>query len=188
MNIWQGQRVRLRGVEPGDADVFFTWRDSDLGRFTDFVAVPYSYAATRKHFEEMAAAVPKDDAFTFIIENQAGEVVGIINSHTCDRRVGSFMYGLAIGAEHRRKGYASEAIFLLLRYFFEELRYQKVTVDVYGNNDASQHLHERLGFTLEGRVRRAVFTLGQHFDKLLYGMTVEEWRERTDGEWANGEW
>lgn len=183
MDIWQGQHVRLRGVEPRDADVFFTWRDSDLGRFTDFVTVPYSYAATRKYFEEMAA-VPKDDVFSFIIENDAGEVVGIINSHTCDRRVGSFMYGLAIGTEHRRKGYASEAIFLLLRYFFEELRYQKVTVDVYSNNDASQCLHERLGFTLEGRVRRAVFTLGRHFDKLLYGMTVEEWRARAS-EWTN---
>lgn len=185
MDIWQGQRVRLRGVEPRDADVFFTWRDSDLGRFANYVEFPHSYEATRKHFEKMATAEPKDDAFDFIIENEAGEVVGIINSHTCDRRVGSFMYGLAIGTEHRRQGYASEAIWLLLRYFFEELCYQKVTANVYSNNEASQRLHEQLGFTLEGRIRRTVFTFGEHFDELFYGMTVEEWREKANGESAN---
>ncbi len=93
MDIWQGQRVRLRGVEPGDADTFFAWRDSDMDRFAD-----------------------------------------------------------------------------------DELNYQKVSATVYSNNEASQRLHERLGFTLEGRIRRVVFTLGQHFDELHYGMTVEEYR------------
>ncbi len=181
MDIWQGQRVRLRGVEPGDADTFFAWRDTDMDRFTDFVRFPYSLEATRKHFERMATPESKDDAFDFVIENEAGEAVGIINSHTCDRRVGCFMYGLAIGPAYRRRGYASEAIFLLLRYFFDELNYQKVSVTVYSNNEASQRLHERLGFTLEGRIRRVVFTLGQHFDELHYGMTVEEFR-------ANDEW
>lgn len=178
MDIWQGQRIRLRGVEPGDADTFFAWRDSDMERFTDFVRFPHSLEATRKHFEKMASSEPQDDAFDFIIENEAGEVVGIINSHTCDRRVGRLMYGLAIGLAYRRHGYASEAIFLLLRYFFDELNYQKVSATVYSNNEASQHLHERLGFTLEGRIRRIVFTQGQHFDELHYGMTVEEFRER----------
>jgi RimJ/RimL family protein N-acetyltransferase len=176
MDIWQGKHVRLRGVEPGDADTFFAWRDSDMDRFADFVRFPYSLEATRKHFEKMATSEAKDDLFDFVIENKAGEAVGIINSHTCDRRVGCFMYGLAIGPDYRRRGYASEAILLLLRYFFDELNYQKVSATVYSNNEASQHLHERLGFTLEGRIRRVVFTLGQHFDELHYGMTVEEFR------------
>jgi RimJ/RimL family protein N-acetyltransferase len=192
MDIWQGKHVRLRGVEPGDADVFFSWRDSEMGRFTDFVALPYSLEATRKHFAEMATSEAKNDAFDFIIENEAGETVGIINSHTCDRRVGCFMYGLAIGPDYRRRGYASEAILLLLRYFFDELNYQKVSATVYSNNEPSQRLHESLGFILEGRVRRVIFTLGQHFDELHYGMTVEEFRENERiGAWMNqrmGEW
>ncbi len=46
MDIWQGQRVRLRGVELGDADTFFAWRDSDVDRFADFVQRPYSFQRT----------------------------------------------------------------------------------------------------------------------------------------------
>jgi RimJ/RimL family protein N-acetyltransferase len=170
--------VRLRGVEPGDADIFFAWRDTDMERYADFVQFPHSLEATRKHFEKMASPELKDDVFDFVIENEAREAAGMINSHTCDRRVGCFMYGLAIGPDYRRRGYASEAIFLLLRYFFDELRYQKVSATVYSNNEASQRLHESLGFTLEGCIRRVVFTLGQHFGELHYGMTVEEFQER----------
>jgi RimJ/RimL family protein N-acetyltransferase len=73
-----------------------------------------------------------------------------------------------------RKGYASEAILLVLRYYFLELGYQKVTATVYSFNTPSISLHERLGFQPEGRVRRTVYTQGQHFDELIFGMTREE--------------
>ncbi len=174
-NIFQGKLVRLRGVEPHDAEVFFPWgEDSDMSRYSDYIRFPNSLEATRKHFGRMATPDSGSDLFDFVIENTDGDVVGIINSHTCDRRVGCFMYGLCIAEPYRGRGYATEAILLVLRYFFTELRYQKVTATVYSNNAASQALHKRLGFTLEGQVRRTVFTQGQCFDELFFGMTVEE--------------
>jgi RimJ/RimL family protein N-acetyltransferase len=178
MDIWQGQRVRLRGVEPADAEVFFAWdRDSEMARSVDYVWPPSSLEATRRWAESVATQKAENDIFFLVIENNDGEMVGVINTHGCDRRVGAFKYGIAIRREHRRKGYAFEAILLLLRYFFEELRYQKVTVHVHANNPASSRLHERLGFQPEGRLRRMVFTQGQYFDELLYGMTAEEFHE-----------
>ncbi len=174
-NIFQGKLVRLRGVEPQDADVFFQWGgDTDMARFSDYVRFPGSLESTRKHFERMATPDSGSDLFDFVIENTDGDVVGIINSHTCDRRVGCFMYGLGIAEPYRGRGYATEAVLLVLRYFFTELRYQKVTATVYSNNPASQALHKGLGFKLEGQVRRTVFTLGQYFDELFFGMTAEE--------------
>jgi RimJ/RimL family protein N-acetyltransferase len=92
--------------------------------------------------------------------------------------VGHFGYGLSIAKDHRRKGYASEAVLLLLRYFFQELRYQKVTIQVASFNQDSIGLHEHLGFQLEGRIRRAGFTGGQYWDELNYGLTVEEFQEK----------
>jgi RimJ/RimL family protein N-acetyltransferase len=56
----------------------------------------------------------------------------------------------------------------------QELRYQKVTVHIYSFAEPSVKLHESLGFQLEGRIRRAVFTNGQYFDELIYGLTKEE--------------
>ena len=85
---------------------------------------------------------------------------------------------MALGEQYRRQGYASEAITLLLRYFFQELRYQKVTAHVYSFNEPSIKLHEKLGFQQEGRLRRMVYTNGQFFDEVLFGMTAEEFATR----------
>ena len=42
----------------------------------------------------------------------------------------------------------------------------------------SIRLHEKLGFQLEGRLRRMIYTNGQFFDELLFGLTAEEFAAR----------
>ncbi|MDR0139570.1 GNAT family N-acetyltransferase [Metabacillus idriensis] len=56
------------------------------------------------------------------IENFDGELVGRLNTDKCDPRNGTFSYGISLFREHWKKGYASDAIKVLLRYFFNELR------------------------------------------------------------------
>jgi RimJ/RimL family protein N-acetyltransferase len=109
------------------------------------------------------------------IETLDGELVGSINTNSCDTRHGTFNYGVAIFREHWRKGYASEAVMILLRFYFEELRYQKVTAHVYAFNESSIALQEHLGFVQEGKLRNMIFTKGQYFDEFLYGLTKSEY-------------
>jgi RimJ/RimL family protein N-acetyltransferase len=177
---WRGRRVRLRAIEPADWAVYFAWnQDDDQARSLYNIPFPQSEEAVRQWAQQESTRKPEDDAFRFVIENERGEVVGDLATHDCDRRVGSFSYGISIRQDQRRSGYAAEAIELALRYYFQELRYQKVTVSVYSFNDASIRLHEKLGFQLEGRLRRTVFTNGEHFDELVYGLTVEEFIARS---------
>jgi RimJ/RimL family protein N-acetyltransferase len=183
MNFWQGTHVRLRAVEPSDAEAFFTWnQDSEMGRNLDQVWVPTSRESVNRWVEEEAIRKKgEDDAFRWVIENGAGEFVGSIDTHHCDRRTGTFQYGVAVRREHQRKGYATETILMVLRYFFEELRYQKVMVHVHSDNVPSARLHEQLGFQLEGRLRRTVYTGGQYWDDLVFGMTIEEFHATHPG-------
>jgi RimJ/RimL family protein N-acetyltransferase len=179
MNFWQDTHVKLRAVEPSDAEFFFEWnQDSEMTRHLDWLWPPSSLESARRWAEEEARRRPADDMLFLVIENTEGERVGSISTHQCNRRAGTFRYGVAIRREHQRRGYASAAILLVLRYFFEELRYQKVTVNIHANNPACIRLHEHLGFQLEGRLRRMVFTGSCHWDELYMGMTVEEFRAR----------
>jgi RimJ/RimL family protein N-acetyltransferase len=177
-NIWQGERVRLRAVEPEDWKIFNQWDlDSDMARECYWVPFPKSQEAARKGTLDQSLEAPKGDNYNFVIENLKGEFVGTINTHECDTRSGRFKYGLAIRREYQRQGYASEAILLILRYFFQELRYQKCTVGVYDFNEASIKLHEKLGFQHEGRERRVYFTRGEYHDSLILGITREEFEK-----------
>jgi RimJ/RimL family protein N-acetyltransferase len=104
----------------------------------------------------------------------AGGTVGTLNTDTTDPRCGTFIYGLSISPEHRRQGFAAEAMQLVLQHFFLEQRYQKVNAEVYSFNEASQRRHESLGFSLEGRLRRMICTDGVFQDALIDGLTREE--------------
>lgn len=178
-NFWQGTLVRLRGIEPGDADAFFDWNlDSSRGQRLDFLWPPVSRQNVKTWTAEKANKKFEDDAFHWVIENADGVAVGSINTFGCDSRAGVFSQAFDIAGEHRRKGYAAEAVWIVLKYYFRELRFQKVLNGVHAYNDASMKLHERLGFSNEGRLRRMIFTDGKYFDKMLYGMTVEEFEER----------
>ncbi len=174
-SIWQGERVRLRAVEPSDWEIHDEWdHDTESYGRLDRIHFPKSRERARRWAEATALREPEGDAYHFEIEGGDGALAGAIATHACDPRVGTFSYGVAVRAEHRRKGYATEAIALVLRYYFRELRYQKVTVQVYDFNEPSQRLHERLGFQREGRLRRLVYTGGRHHDVLVYGLTAEE--------------
>lgn len=174
-SIWEGERVRLRAVEPEDAEVHWRWDTlTDDLRAADRLYFPRSHAGTRAWAESAGTFDDPNGPAVMQIESLVGELVGQISTHRCDPRVGTFSYGLAIRPEHRRKGYASEAIHLVLRFYFDELRYQKVTTEVYDWNEPSLRLHERLGFTQEGRLRRMGYSRGRHFDIIVFGMTAEE--------------
>ncbi len=176
-NFWSGDKVRLRAVELKDAGEFYKWAsdyDDESDRFCDEIHFPSTYDTMAARVEARSKREPKNDEFIWIIENTDGVAVGNINTFDCNKRCGTFKYGIGIAREYWSKGYAKEAIKIVLRYYFRELRYQKVTVFIYSFNERSMKLHESLSFKQEGRIRRAVFTNGCYYDEVLYGMTCEE--------------
>ena len=176
MNFWQGKKVRLRGVEPADAETFFRWNlDSEMARGLEFVWPPVSEERVRDFLRQQTLKVLEQDAFLWVIEDAEGQAVGTISTHHCEPQHGTFRYGIHVAREHARHGYASDAIGIILKYYFEERRYQKATVSVHSYNAASVALHEKLGFRHEGTLRRMIYTKGEYFDQLWYGLTREEW-------------
>ena len=176
---WQGRLVRLRAMEPGDWEAYHAWNEDDeQARLLYHVPFPQSAEAVRRFAEETARQKPEGDDFRFVITNLAGAVVGDLTTHHCEPRHGSFGYGIAIRREERRKGYASEAILIVLRYYFEELRYHKASTGIYAFNQPSLALHRKLGFQEEGRLRAMIYTNGRYHDQVLVGMTAEEFAAR----------
>ena len=109
-SIWQGERVRLRAIEPSDWEAYFAWnQDDEQARGVSNIPFPQSAEAVRHWAQQEAVRKPEGDAFRFVIENETGEVVGDLTTHNCDARVGSLSYGITIRREHRRCGYAFEA-------------------------------------------------------------------------------
>lgn len=178
-NVFQGTKVKLRAIEPDDWPAFLAMdQDTEVARASHLIPFPRNKEQYKEWAETQAARKPEGDEVFLVIETLAGQVVGCLNTFRCDLRMGIFSYGLALGSDFWRQRYGSDAINILLRYYFGELRYQKCTVFVYSFNEASIKLHEKLGFQPEGRLRRMIFTNGAYHDEIVLGITAEEFSTR----------
>ena len=181
VNIWSGKLVRLRSPEPSDAEAFHADIDDSEGQRSGYeITFPRSLERSRKFASDEAMSDgPAPMEYRFAIESlEEGTLVGTINTNGVDQRNGHFAYGISIFHDYRKRGYASDAILLVLRYYFQELRFQKVNATVYGFNRPSLALHRRLGFVEEGCLRQNLFTDGRFHDEYLFGMTAQEFRAR----------
>ena len=176
MNYWQGEHIRLRAVEPEDGEFFFeSLADASIQNNVSDIRIPMSRRACDDWAMNEAAKGNDRDSATLVIEDAEHNKIGMIDPHGVDRRVGVFTCGIWIKPEFQRKGYATEALTLVLKFYFEQLGYQKFNSSVFGYNTASIKLNEKMGFVHEGRIRRDVLSQGKYYDTLLYGLTLEEY-------------
>jgi RimJ/RimL family protein N-acetyltransferase len=177
--FWQGDKVRLRPVRRDDWEMWLAESTDTQGiRLMNLgVELPAS-AETAQSFAERYADCKDPDGFIiFSVETPAGALVGGVTLHSRDEKNGRFSFGVRIYRPFRGRGYATEAVRILLRYGFHERRYQKANSACLEINEESIRLHRRLGFKEEGRRRRHVYTDGRYYDDLLFGLTREEFDE-----------
>jgi RimJ/RimL family protein N-acetyltransferase len=85
--------------------------------------------------------------------------------------------GYAVVPSERRKGYAIEAIQILVDYLFLSKDIPRITIGTDARNTASIKAAEKVGFKKEGIIRKGGFTNGKFVDVCLLGILREEWKE-----------
>jgi len=174
-NYFEGASIRLRALKPGDAEIVARHlQDSEISRRDSYIDWPQSLAEIGKQLEKQDQPGRKDDK-ALMIETLDGVLLGGVNIQLTDPHNGTFSIGIGLGDRSAwGKGYAKEAMQIILRYMFHERRYQKCNIGVYAFNQRALGLYRRLGFVEEGRLRRVYFTNGEYHDEILLGLTREE--------------
>lgn len=179
MSIWNGKRIRLRAPSGQDSILFedkYKNADTQTAKLYDRIELPKTKKAMEDFLENANSCADKDD-FLFTVETLDGAPLGQITAFDCDRRNGSFKYGLFIHPDHKGKGYGKEAALVLLNYYFNQLRYHKANIYIYKCNEASVAFHKKLGFKHEGISRESAFFDGKYQDVVYMGMTCDEFNK-----------
>jgi RimJ/RimL family protein N-acetyltransferase len=135
-NIFQGKKIRLRPKTSADMEqdlmrIEKNDYDTEIDRLTDTIYLPSSAEVRREAMENDIKAFNSWESCNLVIETLDNIPVGGIAVTAANYANGTFSYGLGITREHWRKGYAFEAIQLLLNYYFGELRFHKCNVFIF---------------------------------------------------------
>ncbi len=83
--------------------------------------------------------------------------------------------GYTLHTDYWGRGYVPEAAHALIDLAFKDLGLHKIELTCFGYNVQSQRVAEKLGFTLEARIRDRKDAQGKRCDDLRYGLLRSEW-------------
>ena len=174
--VLEGPRVRLRPVTPEDAKRTFSWyNDPEIVAQFDRFSVD-----TFEEFERAIHEAPEDPtslAPRYVVALREGNgPIGFVGYYVPHPVLETIDVWYVIGdRQARRKGYATEAVGLLVTHLFDTTSLPRLGATVDVDNGASIALLERLGFTREGVLRSALFHHARWHDIAVYGIMRDEW-------------
>ncbi|SFP79861.1 Protein N-acetyltransferase, RimJ/RimL family [Amycolatopsis arida] len=169
-----GELVRLRPLEPEDADAFWRWHnDPDVVRW---LVADYdeSLAQIRRRFAERGPNTYSNVAFG--IETLAeGRLIGSCTLRDASPETARAWFDLYIGEkDHWGGGFGTDATRTLCRYGFEMMRLHSIALWVVAENAAAVRAYEKVGFRVDGRHRESFRGAGRWHDELLMSLLEGE--------------
>jgi RimJ/RimL family protein N-acetyltransferase len=172
-----GAYVTLSPVVPErDADGLFTIShapDGDPEIWTYLPDGPFSDVGAYRSWLETAAQSKDPQFFTALVD---GRPAGVLSLLAIVPEHGTIEIGhVWFGPQLQRTPAATEAIFLLARYAFDELGYRRLEWKCNALNAASRRAAERFGFRYEGTFAQHRVFKGRNRDTAWFAITDARW-------------
>lgn len=172
---FEGQLVRLRAREPGDAETVRRW-------MTDEDVLLYNTARYPRSMQTLiqrstaAGDVSYYNARFAIVRKADGELIGDVFLQCEEPENRCAWLSMLIGLpEHRSQGYGTDALRTVVRFAFEQMNLQRVELEVFAENHRARTAYRKAGFVEEGVRRRAIFTHGRYHDQVMMALLRDEW-------------
>jgi len=174
------ERLVVRGVQHSDLpDLLRMNGDDAVTRF-----LPYdtwaSLADGEAWIARMFAMADAGSALQLVIVDKAStSAIGTCLIFRHDVASARAEIGYALARSWWGRGFMREALSVLIRHAFEVYELHRLEAEVDPDNDASNALLRKLGFTCEGRLRQRWLAKGRRYDTNVYGLLSDEWRGRS---------
>jgi RimJ/RimL family protein N-acetyltransferase len=177
MNI-QGKIVTLRAPELEDVPKLHKWsNDPDIWNLLGGWHFPFSSRSTEEWVRSRKDNNLTDHVFCIVTPEEG--VIGTANIVNIDWKNKTAFHGIMIGDEKLRgRGYALDAVFAIMRYSFMDLGLNRLDSDIIEYNHRSIKFYlEKCGWKSEGVRRDWYFRNGKYHDKVVVGVTREDYLE-----------
>lgn len=170
--VLEGERIRLRRMEQGDAaDLFRYWSDPKVVKYMN-VPMFTSVEETSEMIDFLNGLSETEDTMRWGIELvQEQRLIGSCGFNTWELS-GAYRgeIGYDIGRAYWRQGYMTEAFRLMLNYGFMTMGLNRIEALVDPRNSASRSILQSFTFHEEGLLREYQRTEEGFVDLLIYSL------------------
>ena len=166
--------VSIRDFNEEDIDKKIEWiNNPENNRYLHY-DIPLEYSKTKLWFEN------KDNQKRLDCVIEYNKIpVGLIGLLAIDQVNCKAEYYVTIGnTNYKKKGIASTATILILEYAFEDLKLNKVYLNVDADNVIACKLYERVGFDCEGYFHDELLRGNQLIDRKRYAFLKKNWKKK----------
>lgn len=138
----------------------------------DYVC-PVSFEAVKEYCERVIKS--KNDIFLAICLKENNKFIGTIKVNNINWYTRIADIGILIGEKkYWGKGVATDSVYAVSKYLFEILGMRKLTAGLMQINLAMQRVFEKLGFQVEGKLRKTDWFEGKYIDHIYMGCFRDE--------------
>jgi RimJ/RimL family protein N-acetyltransferase len=171
---YEGQRIYFRALDVDDEPLLRKWINDPAVR-QHLLHRPALNSLREREFIEAQGKNPNE--YVFGVVAKTGErLIGNIGLHRIDPVSRSAVLGVMIGdTASQGRGYGREAVRLVLKFAFEELNLNRVSLGVFANNWRAIRTYQKTGFVQEGCARQAQYRNGRYQDEYHFAILRSEW-------------
>lgn len=173
---FEGRLVRLRAHEPDDEPLLHRWINDP--QVTETLATRYPMSHQQEHDWIAASTITYTEARFGIEALDDGAFIGTTSLSTSDPANREGVLGIFIGeVDLWGQGYGTDAVRTVCRFGFDMMNLHRIQLEVLAGNERAVAAYRRVGFTVEGTRREAMYKFGRYHDLLVMGLLDGELRD-----------
>lgn len=175
------KRLILRQPKMSDwKDLVEGLSDYEVAKRMSRIPYPYNKKDAENHIKKTAKSwkekVPENLQFAIELKSEK-KVIGGIGISNMNKFFGTANTGSWINKNYWRNGYITEAKIAVNDFVFNKLKLRRLNSFVYKDNKASNATQKKMGYKLEGTMRKYIKNkvTGKIKDTNIYGLLKEDW-------------
>lgn len=164
----ENDKIVLRAPELKDLDILFDWENQTKLWYLSNTLLPFSRFDLEQFILQGNHDIYSDKQFRFMISSKENdEPVGCVDIFDFDAHNERAGLGILIDERHRKKGWASQALDLIIDYSFQQLKLHQLFCNILSSNTESLNLFKKKHFFEIGVKQDWVFIEGKYHDEVL---------------------
>lgn len=156
----EGKNLILRALEPADVDILYDWENDHQLWYLSNTITPFSRFTLEQYILNAHQDIYTTKQLRLMIDKKEPDQnspIGSIDLFDFDPTNKRAGIGILISENERNKGYASEALELLIKYCFNTLQLHQIYCNISVDNNVSIKLFEKHNFSLAGQKKEWLY-------------------------------